>query len=167
MKTLWLILVLAISRSNILADATIQLNNHDPDLPILFAQNDFYQKTVYVELLGDEKLVSEFIATDGYFDNGIGVVPGVVDYAMVNFTLRVWTQGAKYPGYSLSGSASWVQPTGSWDPNSGPLSSATGPPLMIPQPVILGTIPESSTMVLGLQGLAAILFYRRKIKKPE
>jgi len=151
----------------VLADATIAVNNYDFDKPIFYTEwwpkyvMTFFPGDVFVEFVGNGKSIARGIATDGFFDLGFQVIPGVPDNSTVNFELRAWNIGFTWPGNQYAGSVSWIQVTGSWDPKATPSTPITGPSLAIPYSVSLGYIPEPSSMVLGILGAAALYFSRR------
>jgi hypothetical protein len=163
MKKLALLAALSMVSVSAMADATITLNNWDSDKAIFsLKEGTIATGNVFCELLGDGKVVSAFTAQDGYFDNGVGVVPGAADNATVSFTLRAWTEGAAFPGTGLKGEVSWSQATGSWNSAAVPAVPATGPAMAIPSSIVLGPVPEPSTIALGVLGAAALLLRRRK-----
>jgi len=162
--SLGILLVSGLLTQNARADATIALNNIGADAPIL-RWNDLSLASgdIFVELLcrqdgstwnpvviASSSTTSWEISKPGYFDAGVGVVPGVRDGDSVDFQVRVWTGGTTYDTASSTGvSRVWTQNTGSWNPNSG--LAPTGPTLAIPNPIIIG-VPESSTLVLSIFG---------------
>lgn len=99
------------------------------------------------------------LVEDGYYYAGIGIVPGVPDGAIVEFTLRVWMDAPTYDPSIMSGAAYFAQATGSWNPNAIPPVPPTGPDLISPR-VNYVIIPEPQTITLGLIGGAAMLFSR-------
>lgn len=155
--------------------ATVTFNNYDADKAIFVGSVGTLAGTdVMWQLLGDGQGVVEAVAgatqsvfpvsaDAGYFDLGVGVVPGAVAGATVNFELRAW-KGADYASASEKGSVSWSQATGSWNDVAVPPAAPTGPALAIPASVLVTTtvIPEPSTIALGLLGAAALLIRRRK-----
>lgn len=166
MKKLALLAAMSMVSVSAMADATVAVENYSADKAIFqLTAGTAIASDVFVELLGDGKVVSTFTALKadaGYFDNSVGVVPGAADNSTVAFTLRAWTAGAAYPGTGLAGEVSWSQATGSWNPAAVPPAPATGPALALPSSVILGPIPEPSTVALGVLGAAALLLRRRK-----
>ena len=161
-----LLLLLAVSSSIALADATIAIENYTADKPLVFLFCPITGE-LNVEVLGgpvggiQASIGGAFKAVDGYFDNGVSIIPGVADNAQASFTLRAWEKGAEYPGTGIAGEFRWMQNTGSWDPNAIPPAPPTGPPLM-PQSLVLVCWPEPSTTVLGLMGAAILFYFRRK-----
>ena len=142
-----LFLLLVAFSNNGIADATIQLSNYEPDRPIICGGN-IAKGNVFCELLGNGKLVAKFTATNGYFDCGVIVVPGIADNASVNFVLRAWTDGSAYPGTSPGafGQVSWSQATGSWSSNSVPPVPATGPALNMPSSLLMSGACQYTTL---------------------
>jgi hypothetical protein len=173
----------AISAVTAFGSATVNLNNKYADMPIYlyqYGQKATGDDVVYVSLYvgaadnpghtvykagtTGEKAEDYVFTVDanGYFDGGVGIVPGLKDdVSAVQFTLEAWLGDKSGPtsspgtirGYSLT----WDQLTGSWDPASG--TKATGAELMVPNSVIVGSaaIPEPSSVTLGLLGGAALL----------
>jgi len=172
MKKILLFSLLAVfSSTAALADATIQLNNYDPDRPILL--NIIYPDThiiaadkicgpIRAELLADGKTIASLNIKDGYFDKGVGVIPGAADNATVTFTLLALGGPKGYEAF-YSGSVTWTQATGSWDPTTVPPVPMTGPSLNMPQSLVLYGFPEPSTTALGILGAAALFFCRRNL----
>lgn len=170
---------------NTYADATIRLNNYDSQMPIYFQQyGNLVQNgqmgldtVVYVEVLaaipGDrwEPVLMAGTTTSvfelkepGYFDAGVGVIPGASANSLVNLQVYCWFEksGVKTGETPSEG---WVERAGSWDPNSG--LPATGPILDIPNSIIISPVPtpEPSTTILSVLGsLGMVLCAKRKSK---
>ena len=154
-----------------LADATIGIENYTANKPICIINSAFpsvdpipyssvWKQDAFVQLMGNGVLVKEFIVPQGaggYFNEGVGVVPGVADNSFVNFTLR-----CRIEPYGMVGQISWSQVTGSWNPAAIPPTPAIGPALEIPRPWGIVLIPEPSTILLGLLGAAVLFFCRPK-----
>jgi hypothetical protein len=102
---------------------------------------------------------------DGYFDGGIGVIPGIATAGgQADFQIRAWV-GADFASASFTGlSAKWTQATTSADLTPPNLPPATIAALNIPANVIVtgAAVPEPTTIALGLLGAAALMIRRRK-----
>lgn len=116
--------------------ATVGLNNYDSHMAIYLADGRTLapaDNSVYVELLGGPSAgqlgpvmrpdASTGIFTigpsdrPGFFDNGVGLVPGVADGAMATFQLETW-QGSPNPiPGQVAKTPTWTQATGSWEPS--------------------------------------------------
>jgi len=163
--------------------SVVALNNFGPpDSPIYYLTSGTAapsNKGITVQLLGgpvggtlapvvstDGKSTGTILdGADGYFDYGLGIVPGVTGAGPAQFELRAW-EGASYDAAANKATKSWQQPTTAWDstpPNPPPGSPAA---LQIPSNLLVGPagpiIPEPSTIALGLLGAAALLIRRRK-----
>ena len=159
---------------------TVLLNNKDANMPIFYLQTGTLpgNTSIYVEVIAfgngpvvragttGENLSDYVFKVDenGFFDAGVGVVPGAVDGQVVDFRLvagYVRPDGPLFAvtGASLRGESSvWVQKTGSWDPKSG--LPATGPMLQVASSPIVGTagvLPETNSLTLTMFGGAAFL----------
>jgi len=170
------------------AAAVVNLNNYDANVPILYKATgsstavNAPAATTYVELLGGATggalspvtinatagSIINPLGEDGFFDNGVGVVPGLTDKASADFVLRAWTGAATYAEATIKGeSARWTQATGSWNTTSSPPGTPDNIALNIPASGVTiqaGTpiVPEPSTIALGLLGAAALLLRRRQ-----
>lgn len=100
---------------NLRGAATVALNNYDAHMAIYLADGRMLAPangSVYVELLGGPSAdqlspvvstmgvtISTISANDkpGFFDYGVGVVPGVADGATATFQLEVWQGGLNPP----------------------------------------------------------------------
>lgn len=158
------------------ADATVQLNNKGSDTPIYIINGVLASGDVYVEILtqsvpggtwspiqvaGTSTSVLT-LSQPGYFDAGVGVIPGAQDGATVTLEVRAWTGSMEYESaVNRAETLSWNQTSGSWNPNSG--LPATGPALQMPNSLIL-SVPETNSIALGLLGGATMLA-TNKIKK--
>jgi len=169
------------------AEATVTLNNFDSNIPVLYVASAGGtavaapgSANINVQLMGGPSATqlqpvvpsgggSAVIpvagtaagGVAGFFDGGVGVVPGVAANATATFQLWAFVGSTPSGQYA---SATWTQATGSWDPTVVPPAPATGPTLAIPSGgVTVGgaTIPEPSTIALGLLGLGALLIRRR------
>jgi hypothetical protein len=163
--------------------ATVYLNNKYAEMPIylyetgtLATGDDVLYVMIYVNGIDSLSHTLYKVGTtgnsandyvfkvdeQGYFDGGVGIVPGLKeDGSVVDLTVAAWLGTASdpkgYPGAVRGYSATWSQLTGTWDPNSG--TTATGTELLVPNSVIVGSsaIPETNTVTLGLLGGAALL----------
>jgi len=185
-KTIAVLASLAVmgSAAQCMAAAVVNLNNYDVNIPIM------YQSAVgaaivtapaagtYVQLLGGaaggaQAPVTINSTTDsiingiedgGFFDKGVGVIPGLADKAQADLTMRAWVGAATYDAATLKGEVKWSQATGGWATTSSPPGTPDSITLAIPASGILigPAIPEPSTIALGLLGAAALLIRRRK-----
>lgn len=162
------------------AAATVTLNNYDADKPIYIGAPGTVASgaDVWVELLGGTPggtlapiastsgLALFGLAEPGYFDSGVGTIPGLADNATAEFQLRAWKGAASYDAAfavkETAISAKWTQATGAWNPAAQPPVPASGPVLAIPGNLVLAVVPEPSTIALGLLGAAMLLIRRRK-----
>jgi hypothetical protein len=176
--------LMSLSATCLAQKATVALNNFDSNMPILIGGNPAKNAdNVYVQLLGGTAgsvpttpVVSttgqtvfqvDLNAAPGFFDAGIGVVPGLAANAQGSFILQAWQGTAGNPGSfggaANRGSVSWSQATGSWSDNLVPPPPPSGASLNIPSSITVGpAVPEPSTLALGLLGAAALLIRRRK-----
>lgn len=166
--------------------ATVTLNNYDSNVQIMYVASAGtaavpapLTANINVQLMGGPSATQLQPVTlagtttslipvsgaAGYFDGGVGVVPGVTAGATATFEL--WAFVGNDPNAAtaqLGKSAQWTQATGSWP---GAPTPPTGPTLNIPASgVTVGgagpAVPEPSTIALGLLGLGALLIRRRK-----
>lgn len=171
----WLVVIFSTART--IADATIRLNNKDAQMPIFLRHVGTLATPadqIYIQVLagpvgGYLSVVTPIGATTslirlsvpGYFDAGIGIIPGIGDAKVVDCRIQVWQAlpNSTGPGVFESaisvGSATWTQRSGSWDPKS--VLAPSGPVLAMPSAVLVGAIPEPSTVALGLLGGAALV----------
>ncbi len=178
-SNLWVAFALMALSVNLRGAATVLLNNYDSHMAIYLADGTTLAPangSVYVELLGGPSadqlspiLSTMGIATctisandePGFFDNGVGVIPGVADGAMATLQLEAW-QGSPNPLPGTVGETlSWTQATGSWGPPSMNSPPPSGPSLQIPAPLVL-PVPEPSTLRLGLFAVAAASWLARR-----
>jgi hypothetical protein len=148
--------------------ATVQLNNRDPDRPVYYLKIGELVPAAgtFVEVLGgpiggvlipianlDGSGTVFRCSEPGYFNAGVGVIPGISDLGPAEFVVRVWRDE---PSYDLAGqrgtSLHWTQLTGSWNPGD---PAVTAPPLNIPASFGIYLIPEPSSIALALVGLTA------------
>jgi len=159
-------------------NATVLLNNYDSNIPVLYMATPTSTAVpaganVSVTLMGGPSAgqlqpvvvagtTKSVIALDGagFFDGGVGSVPGVTAGGTATFRLDAFLTSS--PG-SVFSSATWTQATGKWD-DTPPASPPSGvPTLAVPAGgVTVGAVPEPSTIALGLLGLGALLIRRRK-----
>lgn len=181
MKKLALLAALAIMGSSAWAQVVsiVNLNNFDPDRPIFFqsagnlatpAQN------VTIQILGGpvggplapvatQQGANTFtLLADGYFDGGIGIVPGVTGTGPAEFEFRAWTGGGTYENAlnRVLANNTWTQPVTQWDSTPPNLPPANIAALALPASPLIELVPEPSTIALGLLGAAALLIRRRK-----
>ena len=99
---------------------------------------------------------------NGFFDGGVGIVPGVVDNGLAAVQIRIWVGTSGFDDASQHyQSPTWTQITGVWDPDSLP-QVLVGTPLQMPFTSMLITdVPEPSTIALGLMGAVALWGYRQ------
>ena len=163
-------------------NATVLLNNFDSNNPILYSATGGpgvagpLSKNINVQLLGGPSAsqlqpvviagsttsIIPLSAVDGFFDGGVGVVPGVTAGATATFQLLAFIgTNPKDAAGNNNPSATWTQATGKWD-DTPPATPPSGPSLNNPAGVTVGGIPEPSTIALGLLGLGALLIRRRK-----
>ncbi len=153
------------------AAAAIALNNHDVNggsgAPVMFysmpAGEGFFAE-VYggpngssLEPLIGSNGSSVFGMNNGFFDGGVGVVPGVADDAVGFFQVHVW-QG---PDNSPTGWQSSINPVA-----SAVFSQVTGDlghpaPLNFPTGLVIA-IPEPATWCLAVAGATLLVLPRRR-----
>ena len=141
------------------AGATIFLSNYESTIPIFLIWSQDSQTTnLFFQVLGGPVggpliPLNPINSTNtvfnrhtdksapGYFDGGIGIVPGVAGGAEAEFFVRAWIglPGSTFEDATIKGeTAHWIQTTGSGDPLAEPPLPLTGPPLNVP-----ATIPYS------------------------
>ena len=152
------------------ADSTVRLNNRDANQPIYDnnLQTPAFGPEYYVEVLAGPvggvlspitlagSTETHFPFTEpGYFDAGVGIIPGVMDGGPADFMIRAWKKSADFVADGLS--AKWTQLTGSWNPVSGSPDAASTPVLKIPSITVINVpVPEPATIALGLLGLTLL-----------
>jgi len=96
---------------------------------------------------------------NGYFNAGIGVIPGIEPDSLVVFKVLLWTRADSARDAYYVTQCLWTQATGTWITDSQPASTPDSVMLQIPYNVtiVLEPEPEPSTMALGFLG-AALLF---------
>jgi len=190
MKKLAILAALTMLSFSVKADVgTVNLNNFDANggngVPIYLVTSGTLAPTagVFVQILGGPVGGAQAAVQDktgaaiapfamgtggagaGYFDDGVGVVPGVAAAGTAQLTLQIWqgTAAAGYAGATVKGTATWQQTLGSWNPTAVPPAALTGVTLGIPgTSLTLTGVPEPSTIALGLLGGLALLIRRRK-----
>jgi len=179
-KTLALVAALTVvgGTASCFGAATVLLNNYDANFPILFNGANAPVDGTYIQLIGGPvggtlapvtqakpgSTASVFGMTEpGFFDSEVGVVPGVTS-GDAQLQLIAWRGSADLASATDVGrSAVWTQSTGSWDPAAQPPAAPTGPAMALPGSfTIVATVPEPSTLALGVLGAAALLIRRRK-----
>lgn len=143
------------------ASSTVTLNNYDALQPIFYLTSGTLAPVgTYVELLGgpiggplapvasSSNGAGEFrIDNPGYFDAGIGVIPGVTANGLAEFQLRAWTSADSYADATYRGQTTiWQQLTGSWDSNAAPPQPPSGPPAQIPSAIVIA--PAGAVLTL-------------------
>lgn len=184
-KTLAVLASLAVmgSAADCMAAAVVNMNNYDANFPIMFTPDGTTAPvpaaaaTTYVELLGGAAggaqsaaligggttSIIQGIDDGGFFDKGFAVIPGLADKAQADLTLQAWTGAATYDAATLKGQVQWTQATGAWNSTAVPPATPDNVVLALPKSVTIGpSIPEPSTIALGLLGAAALLLRRRK-----
>jgi len=155
--------------------ATVTLNNYDGGFAVMYNGAEAPGTTMY-QLLGGAVggtlapvtiagTTTDIFPSDspGFFDKGTGVIPGLADRANADFVLRAWTGAATWDAATIRGeSAKWTQATGAWDNSSSPPPVPSGPVLALPGSFEIKSVPEPSTIALGVLGAAALLIRRRK-----
>ena len=177
-KLVILAALMTMSVSSWAAVGTVALNNFDSDKPV-FAIGGApvpVNQDYFVQLLGGPvggtlgavvptgggTGVLSFTDFAGYFDGGVGIVPGAAANGQASFELRAWKGAAGYDAANERGSVTWNQAVGSWDNTAQPPPPPSGAVLDIPSNLQIAIIPEPSTIALGLLGAAALLIRRRK-----
>jgi len=190
MKKLAILAALTILSFSVKADkATVNLNNFDANggngVPIYLLTSGTLAPTagVFVQILGGPvggaqapiqdktgAAIAPFAmgtggAGAGYFDNGVGIVPGVADNGQAQITLNIWqgTAAGGISGAQNSVTKTWTQATGGWNSAAVPPAALTGVALAIPgTSLTLTGVPEPTTLALGLLGGLALMIRRRK-----
>jgi hypothetical protein len=156
--------------------AAVSLNNYDANHPIYLTGTTLAGTGCYIQIYGGADAASAVALTStgggngvfsladdpGFFDGGIGNIPGLADGAQATLVAHVW-QGDGTPGaWANAGQnanvATWTQATGANTPPNLPAPAA----LAIPAGVTIVAVPEPTTLALGLIGAAGLLFFRRK-----
>ena len=154
MKKLALLAALALMGTAAWAanSSIVQLNNFGPpDSPIYYLKSGTAAKSdINVQLLGGpvggalsavknttgQDTFQIIAGADGYFDGGIGIIPGVADGGRASLELRAW-KGASYDAATEKGSQKWNQATTSADLTPPNLPPATIAALAIPANVLV------------------------------
>ncbi len=146
---LWL--VLPGFGSSLHGAALVRLNNYDANVSIKLLWLQTPPPNLFFEVLGGPVAgpflpVVPFGATNsiiwgagtgaepGFFDAGIGVVPGVEDGALAVLILRAWVgaPASTCDSAEIKGLVRWVQETGGWNPDAAPPEIPEAPSLQIP-----------------------------------
>ena len=194
MKRLALVLLVAFHLGSVMVcgqKATINLNNIEADEPIVY-QNQFtgqppipapvpVNQNFYVRLYGgtvggsltpifnlNGESVFAIDQRPGYFDGGIGIVPGIEPGGVAAFELVAW-QGDKDADLENDripkAVVSWTQTTGVWNDQLVPQPQPVGEVLRVSGPVIFRGIPEPSVLALLPLGLAMLMVSRSQSKR--
>ena len=162
--------------------ATIALNNFDADKPIYYV--DIGASVLapvgqtYVQLLGgidgnnlkpvviaDTSESTLSLTSPGYFDAGIGIIPGVEPMDNAVLQLRCWRNGNSFEQATYRAIIQWTQLVGYWSDLSEPPVPPTGPVLAIPSNIYLqrgGSIPEPSSFALLTIGIVTLATRHRR-----
>ena len=152
--------------------ATVSLNNFDLNNPIrdqfgklapaglthiqLLAGDNPYQLEP-VLIAGTTTSIMSLVI-DGFFDAGVGVIPGVEPKDNVTMEARIWMYADYYENATLSFRVQWTQETGYWNDNDEPPAPPTGPVLTMPK---IYSIPEPSGISLIIFGLTILFAMKR------
>jgi len=170
--------------------ATVNLNNFDANggngVPIYLLTSGTLAPTtgIFVQILGGPVGGAVAPVTDkngvaippilmgtggagaGYFDAGVGIIPGVTGGAQAQIGFQAWqgTAAGGWAGATVKNQATtWTQLSGNW--NSAQVPPAPFPNIALALPgtsITLTGVPEPSTIALGLLGGLALLIRRRK-----
>jgi len=178
--------LMSLSATCLAQKATVNLNNFDSNMAItLNGAPVGIDQNIFVQVLGGTSAtsMSPLAATDGttkvfpinqvpgFFDGGVGVVPGVAAGGNGFFQVQAWQGAPGNPGTfaasKITGSSAvFPNKVGSWNDAAVPQPPPTGEQLVIPGVIALGGgipgVPEPSTIALGLLGAGALLIRRRK-----
>jgi len=157
--------------------AAVTLSNYDSQNPIYYTGTTLAGAGCYIQIYGGKDAASavalvstgggngvfSFADDPGFFDGGIGNVPGVDDKAQATLIAHIWkgdgTPGAwSSLGPDASNTYTWTQATGANTPPNLPAAAS----LLNPAGMTIVTVPEPTTLALGLIGAAGLLFFRRK-----
>ena len=155
--------------------AAVALENYSSNTPVYYIPGLLAGAGCYVQFYGgaDAASVQPLVSTaggngvfsladnPGFFDGGIGNIPGVADGNQATIVAHVW-QGDAAPGawataWTFEAVATWTQLTGANSPPNLP----TPAPLNFPAGLTL-LFPEPTTWALGLIGAGMLLVFRRK-----
>jgi len=172
MKKLAVLAALTIMSLSVFAQkAVVANNNYDANTFITGGSG-----TIYVQLMGaaaggtlapvaDQAGVSIFTVDAGQYDAGVGIVPGMTATGPADFELRAWSGNADPTKAAFSASQKFSGTANGWNDAAVPPAAPNGAPLLnIPSLTLapVSTVPEPSTLALGLIGAAALLIRRRK-----
>lgn len=142
--------------------AIVSLSNYDAKVPIyLMWSPDSRTTNLYYEILGGpvggdllplmslgttQTVISAATsgAKFGFFDGGIGIVPGIVGGQPADFQVRAWAglPGTTYATAPVKGETSrWTQTTGAWDDQELPALPPVPVSLKIPEAI---TVPQTN-----------------------
>ncbi len=89
------------------------------------------------------------LAGPGYFNAGVGVLPGVAAGQEAQFQLRVWKNAPVYAVAEERGQTpAWTQATGIWQTNAVPAAAPVGVALRLPGAVIVKALDQVATVDL-------------------
>ncbi len=158
----------AFSAGPLYAGAAVTLNNYDVNHPIYYQSigNAAAGSDFYVQILGGPDAASlQPIATlsltqdiftigpdglsAGFFDGGVGIVPGVTERTMGTFQVLAWKGAPAFDAASERVASSiFTQMTGSSDPPATPAPTM----LEFPGNLVIPAIPEPAVVVLIVMG---------------
>jgi hypothetical protein len=152
------------------ATGAVSLNTYDSATPIYYLTSgtlatgsDVYAQVYYNGVaISNSDGVSTFSVSSGDFDAGYADVPGTTDgQTGVSLTLKVWKGGTSYETAEYTATVTWSQTLGS---DKGAPNAPDPAALAIPSSVVLTavSIPEPTTIALGMLGAAGLLIRRRR-----
>jgi hypothetical protein len=167
--------------------ATVAINNIDANTPVYYTATDSLplnimpiNQNVYVQLLGgpvggsltpifnlNGESAFQIDQIPGYFNGGIGMVPGVIPGGFAEFELRAW-QGKKNDDFentfvNRAITGRWAQQTGVWNDQLVPQPPPTGESMLNQGTLIFHffqIVPEPSNIALLCLGMAVLIFFR-------
>lgn len=172
-KYLYVLVLASIGLIKCQAAATVALNNKDANVRIILSTEPWAVGNIYVKVFagvdGQANIPVEQVGTgqtvfqvdkNGYFDGGIGIIPGVINGGgTITLLLKAWyapnpdVKDSNVRGATLS----WMQQCGNWNPASG--LPATGPVFRLSaSPTFQAySVPEMKSYTQGLFGGTALL----------
>jgi hypothetical protein len=177
MRKFALALILSVAIPNTcFGAAAVSLNNYDVNHPIyawtygtlagtdcyvqIFAGRDFNTE-VPVMSTTDGTWTFSLSDTPGFFDGGIGIIPGLPDFAQnVVFTAYAWRGKLTADGWATSQdkcAVTWTQNVGASNPPNLPAPATFD----FPEGMVFW-LPEPAIWALGLIGTAMLLIFRRR-----